>query len=230
MEKRFYMGGLEPLAEREVGVVASTAQLGRDGHIVEPSGIDLTAYRKNAIVLWSHSPEDPVGVTTAIGVRDGALAARIEFAPLGISALADQCCSLVKAGVVKAVSIGFQPLQSVPIDRNDPRAGRHITSAELLEISFVSIPADTGALVVERAAPPIGMIGFSALRPVPRAAIERAAARVPRSRGGLIMSPTNHVWSLLEAKRRDDEQRFGRAARQRDLDRLRERGRRLGIS
>jgi hypothetical protein len=89
-----------------------------------------------------------------------------------------------------------------------------------MEISFVSIPADRGAGVVERAAAHLGTIAFDALHPVPPAAIQRAAARVPRRRDGLIMSPTMHAWSLLEARRREQEECFGYAARQADLRRL----------
>jgi hypothetical protein len=71
------------------------------------------------------------------------------------------------------------------------------------------VPGDTGASVVERAARGGGAL-FAAMQPVPRAAIERAVARMPRSAGGLIMSPASHVWSLLKARRRDDEKRFRR--------------------
>jgi len=208
------------LGERQVGVVASTGRLGRDKLIVEPAGIDLIAYRQNPICLWQHDPECPVGVATAIGVRDNTLMARIDFAPAGISALADQVCSLVKAGVVKGISIGFETREAEPIDPNDRRAGVRIKSAELMEISFVSIPADTGAGVVERAAAYLGAIAFNALRPVPPAAIQRAAARVPHSRGGQIMSHAGHVWALVETRRREQEERFGYAARQADLRRL----------
>jgi HK97 family phage prohead protease len=217
---RFYAGGLEPLGERQVGIVASTARLGRDNLIVEPAGIDLAPYRKNPICLWQHDPECPVGVATAIGVRENALMARIDFAPAGISALADQVCSLVKAGVVKGISIGFETREAEPIDPKDRRAGLRIKSSELMEISFVSIPADTGAVVVERTAAHLGAVAFATLHPVPPAAVQRAAARVPHSRGGQIMSHAGHVWALLEARRQEQEERFGHAARQADLRRL----------
>lgn len=87
-------GGVHELGEREVGVVAATAQLGPDGHVLEPAGVDLTQFRKNPIVLFNHQPDAPVGTATAIGVDNGDLAPQIEFAPEGASPLADQICSL----------------------------------------------------------------------------------------------------------------------------------------
>ncbi len=217
---RFYSAGLEPLGERTVGVVASTEQLGRDNLIVNTGGIDLAPYRKNPIVLWSHLPESPVGVTTAIGVSNNRLMARIEFAPAGISALADEVCSLVKGNVVKGISIGFETREVEPINPKDRSAGVRIKSCELMEISFCAIPAVRDAVVVERTAAHLGAIAFNALRPVPPAAVQRAAARVPHSRGGQIMSHAGHVWALLEARRQEQEECFGYAARQADLRRL----------
>lgn len=152
MSERFMVGGGAPLGEREIGVIASTNQLARDGHILEPSGLNLANYQRNPVVLWQHIPEEPIGVCTAIGVVDGnKLAARIQFAPAGASRKADEAAALTKGGIVSGISIGFDPIECEPLDpKLGSRGGMHILTADLLEISVVSIVADTGATVVER--------------------------------------------------------------------------------
>jgi uncharacterized protein len=151
MSMKRFMAGVTELGEREVGIIAATDQLARDGHILEPSGISLLNYRTNPIVLFEHNPSQPVGACTAIAVEGRQLCARVEFAPAGASATADEICSLVKAGVVRGVSVGFDPIDMEPLDsRQGTRGGMRILSSELLEISFVSVPADTGASVVAR--------------------------------------------------------------------------------
>ena len=213
-----FFGAATEIGERECGVIASTPTLGRDGMIVEPAGIDLTSYRRNPIVLFNHQPDSPVGVTTAIGVNGGDLAARIQFAPAGASELADQICSLVKAGVVRGVSIGFDPKESQPLDLKGPRRGQRITRAELMEISFVAIPADTGAGVVQRSFSS-GVL-FRALPAIPRPFVQRASARLSRIARPPVVSPTLHCWMLLEQRRLDREAYFGFAARQAERRRL----------
>jgi len=216
---RFY-GAAADIGERECGVIASTRNLGRDGMVVEPSGIDLTSYRRNPIVLFNHSPDSCVGTTTAIGVDKGDLAARIQFAPEGASALADQICSLVKAGVVQGVSIGFDPKESQPLDPQRPRGGQRITRAELLEISFVAIPADYGARVVQRSFGNSAAL-FRALPAIPRPFVQRAAARLSHVARPAVVSPTMHCWMLLEQRRRDHEAFFSLEARKAAALRLR---------
>jgi HK97 family phage prohead protease len=203
--QRFYMGGVEPLGQREVGVIAATSQLARDGHIIDVRGIDLTNYLKNPIVLFSHSPQQPVGVTTAIGVRDNALAARIKFAPAGVSATADQCYSLVAAGVLRGVSIGFDPdlTSAEPLDPKRPRGGQRYARSELLEISFVSLPADVGASVIQRSVPAHRSgFAFSSLRAIPVATVQRAFSRLlPRSGRRLSAETQRSLRTALEHHR-----------------------------
>ena len=56
---------LTPLADDEVEVIISTSALARDGHVLEPTGCDLTNSRANPVVLWQHNPDQPVGLPLA---------------------------------------------------------------------------------------------------------------------------------------------------------------------
>jgi HK97 family phage prohead protease len=144
---------INTLGENEVEVIISTSALARDGHILEPSGCDLSNYRANPIVLWQHNPDVPVGRAPNVTVEGDKIRARITFAPTGISAKADEVRGLVKSGIVSGVSVGFDVIDAEPLDPKQPRGGQRFTKWELLECSFCSVPADPGAAVTARAQP-----------------------------------------------------------------------------
>lgn len=140
------MTGVE---ERQIRVIASTPTVDRAGDVVVAEGIDLTAYQANPVILWNHDPSAPIARCVEIGVRDGKLEAVAQFPPEGTDALADRVYGLIKAGVVNATSIGFSPVKETPLKGG----GMTVEEAELWEFSFVSVPANPDALVVERSAP-----------------------------------------------------------------------------
>ena len=141
------------LGDDEVEVVMATSDLARDGHVLVAGGCDLQAYRTNPIILWQHDPNHPVATSPNVTVDGDKITARIRFAPIGISHKADEVRGLVKAGVINAVSVGWDTLECEPLDPKRPRGGQRITKWALLECSFVSVPADTGAVVTARQIP-----------------------------------------------------------------------------
>jgi phage head maturation protease len=57
---------------------------------------------------------------------------------------------LLEEDILRAVSVGFQPLDYEPMDEKDPWGAWHIKSAELYEISVVAVPALASALRISK--------------------------------------------------------------------------------
>src|SRR5262249_32107840 len=83
-------------------------------------------------------------------VENEELRGHLELAPKGTSARIDEIISLVDAGILKAVSVGFRPLKHEPLDEKDPWGGSRFLEQELVETSLVSVPANPNALAVAK--------------------------------------------------------------------------------
>ncbi len=124
-------------------VVISTADLDRQGEIVDQNGWDLKNYQQNPIVLWAHDYYSlPIGVCDKIGIEDvgsgrQGLVAEGKFAPMDANPFAQQVRKLYEAGIVRTTSVGFIAGEM---------QGNTVTKAELLEFSFVPVPANPYAL------------------------------------------------------------------------------------
>lgn len=128
----------EKAADADAGtfeVVITTENLDRYSEVIKLDGWDLAHYRANPIVLWGHDHKQlPIGVATSVDIIDGKMVAKGKFAPHPV---AQQIRQLYDLGIVRATSVGF-------IEKE--REGNLITKAELLEFSFVSVPANPYAL------------------------------------------------------------------------------------
>ncbi len=121
-------------------VVASSESVDRQGEIVVQDGIDINNYMKNPVILFGHDYWSlPIGKATEIVRQAGKTVVRGVFASAEANPLAQQVRKLYEEGILKAVSIGFMPLEY---------NGNQITKSELLELSFVPVPANPEALSV----------------------------------------------------------------------------------
>jgi HK97 family phage prohead protease len=137
------------LADDEAELLANTENEDRVGDIILQKGIDDRAWRAGgAVILRDHNTGWPVANGIRAGVEAAGYTVRIRFAPWGTSEVADETRRLVKAGVLRGVSIGFLPINYELIDRNDYSSGYLFKEIELLEISICSVPANRESLVI----------------------------------------------------------------------------------
>lgn len=141
--------------ERVIRGIATSPEVDRVGDIVEPLGVKF----KNPMpLLWQHRHDSPVGTVkfekpTKNGIEFEARLPVIEE----MGALRDrieEAWQSVKAGLVRAVSIGFRALEYSYMDGG----GIKFSESEVYELSLVTIPANSGALITS----------FKSLDPVAR--------------------------------------------------------------
>ncbi len=145
-------------AERATIHVINSKSLDRDSEIILPSGVDLTNYVKNPVVLWAHDYHQiPLGKSLWIKFdKSGNLVSKTQF---GTHQKAEEVYQHMKQFPL-AASIGFIPLAYLdqedytedilkgfgldPVAAKDAR--RIYTKVSLLEYSIVPIPSNPDAL------------------------------------------------------------------------------------
>jgi HK97 family phage prohead protease len=118
--------------------IASTPTPDRDGDIVEPKG---AKFNLPFPLLASHDHDLPVGQVTKAVVTPVGIEIEAELPKDSGLEYVDRAIKQVKAGLIRAFSIGFRPLQSEPLKSG----GRLFKQIEIFETSLVAIPANADA-------------------------------------------------------------------------------------
>ena len=131
-------------ATRQIEGIASTPSPDRYGDVVEPLGAQFAL---PMALLWQHNAEKPVGTVefakpTKSGIPFKARLARIDE-PGTLKDRVDEAWQSLKAGLVRAVSIGFRSIEHAHM----ASGGIHFLKWEWLELSLVTIPADRKRVV-----------------------------------------------------------------------------------
>ena len=133
------------LEARTFAGMASTPELDRQGHVVDPAGV---TFANPLPLLLHHNQEHPIGRVTLSRVSDGiafeAMLPTIDQ-PGRLRDRVDEAWQSIKAGLITGVSIGYRILDGAIERLKD--GGLKLLKTEIVELSLVTIPANTQASI-----------------------------------------------------------------------------------
>ena len=130
--------------KRVIRGVATTPTVDHVGDIIDPMGVKFT---NPMAFLWQHRHDQPIGQVkfdkpTKNGINFEAEIAKTDE-PGTLKERLDEAWQSIKMGLVKAVSIGFRPLEYAFMESG----GIRYSECEVYELSAVTIPANSDALI-----------------------------------------------------------------------------------
>lgn len=122
--------------KRIIEGIATTSEEALDGLILETRGIE---FKLPIPFLYNHDTSHPLGNVISADVKNDRINVRIQVAPQGTSEFIDEKWRMIKAGIVRGLSIKFRMLKA--------QANRVLKSL-WLELSAVALPADLNASII----------------------------------------------------------------------------------
>ena len=128
------------------GIASAYGNLDKVGDIVAPGAFSTSlSEHKSAgtrpALLWSHNPEEPIGVIDSLTDTSSGLQIKGRLALDTMKGR--EAHALAKMGAVQGLSIGFRTQKST----RDSKGVRMITAAHLAEVSFVTVPPNEQARI-----------------------------------------------------------------------------------
>jgi uncharacterized protein len=136
-------------AEKGLPWTLSTFDLDRFGERIDPQGWDFKRYMNNPVVEWAHRYDIPaIGKIEGLAVDDKGLHGLVFFNDRSFDAFGWSIGERVKAGVIRAGSVGFRPVEIEIPSKSDSQDGTSLIfrKQELLEFSICNVPANPYAL------------------------------------------------------------------------------------
>jgi HK97 family phage prohead protease len=127
----------------------STFDLDRFGERIDPAGWDYRRYRDNPVVEWAHRYDIPaIGKIEGLNADDNGLHGLVVFNGKDYDPFGWAIGERVKAGVIRAGSVGFRVIEIEIPSKEDSRDGTTLIfrKQELLEFSICNVPVNPFAL------------------------------------------------------------------------------------
>jgi HK97 family phage prohead protease len=128
--------------------ILSDATPDRFGDTIQSDGWVLSNFKRNPIALFGHDSSFVIGVWKNVRVERAALRGNLVMAPEGSSARIDELRRLRGAGILKAASVGFRPIETEQLDPD--KFSINFIRQELVECSLVAVPANPNCLAVAK--------------------------------------------------------------------------------
>ena len=155
LRKQFVCDQVKKINEtkRKIDFVLSTEKIDRMGDSISLFGWDLSAYKKNPVVLFAHNgSQPPIAKASNVkkNIKEKTLVASAEFTSRDMNPFGFSIFQMYVGGFMKAVSVGFRPVEfDFSEDKKRP-LGIDFKKQELLEFSAVPVPANPDALVAAK--------------------------------------------------------------------------------
>lgn len=140
-------------AEGQATFTASTDSADRYGDVIDQKSWNLESYKRNSVILLNHRQDMlPIGRAKKVEIVDNQLQIEVEF-DMG-DQLGAEVARKINQGFLSAVSVGFTPQKSIARSDLPPDhvaylksgSGMYFQQCELLEVSVVTIPANSEAV------------------------------------------------------------------------------------
>jgi HK97 family phage prohead protease len=132
--------------------VLSDESVDRMGDVIRADGWDLDSFRKSPVALYGHNHDiPPIGVWENVRVEGKRLLGTLRPAKSGTSEFIDTIRSLIEQRILRAVSVGFQPLEA---ESRKSGGGFDFIKSQLHEVSVVAVGANPNALAIAKALSP----------------------------------------------------------------------------
>lgn len=151
---------IEVKGDNTFSFISTTGVVDRDQDVIKPKGLDVSAWNKNSIILFSHDVRVRIGVgDTRLTSRGDKWITTADYFPEGISTVAPALRRMIDFRIARAkrlktedkgaaFSLGFIPEKLVFVPA---RGGFDIEKAEKLEDSDVSLQSNRDALIAREA-------------------------------------------------------------------------------
>ncbi len=131
--------------KRIISGTATTPTVDRVGDIIEPLGVK---FNNPMPFLWQHNHDQPIGLCsfknpTKDGIDFVAEIAKTDE-PGALKDRLDEAWGCMTLGLVRAVSIGFRPIEYAYMEDSH---GVRFLETEVYELSAVTVPANADALI-----------------------------------------------------------------------------------